>query len=232
MQDLKNLYEDLIQDVISHKLSYPENKLCVFNAKRGKDYDNKVMIIGRAVNGGENVFEKESKEDTQLVMNRLMSFIQNNTVNYPEQMIWDRARRYNQNKSAFTRMKRALAQSIIGCRESEANCNIIWSNLYKISHFDSGNPSRELKELQQSHCINILGAELELFKPDIAILLSGYHGWAGDFVKGLKMEQIERSELGNIKFVGKYKETKVVVAPHPQGKSKDKILSAIISKIK
>ena len=51
---------------------------------------------------------------------------------------------------------------------------LCWTNLYKISPFAGGNPSRSLADAQLDKCIQILKIEVSDWKPRRLLFLTGY----------------------------------------------------------
>ncbi len=58
-KELFELYNKLIDTMYSDKESYGEQELSTFTPGVGKDYKNKLMIVGRAVNGWGDIWTKQ-----------------------------------------------------------------------------------------------------------------------------------------------------------------------------
>ena len=55
--------------------------------------------------------------------------------------------------------------------------NLLWSNLFKVSPYLSGNPSEELKGKILSTCLDIISKEIELYEPTHIVFVTGNNGW-------------------------------------------------------
>ena len=232
MKQARDEYRKLIEKLYTSKRDYPESNVCIFNAKRGRHYANKLMVVGRAVNGWgdptKNIIKQEN-EDPSAFTESILDYLEAQTMNYKEQMVAP-SEGYNNNNSAFTRLKRSIAAKLIPCQKSEANCNIVWSNLYKVSPSRNGNPSGKLIKLQFDSCVNILKMEIEHYKPEIIIFLTSYQKqwWAKPFLDRLQVKNILPKPIGFVEFAGVYNNSKVVVGQHPQGKNETIHLNNII----
>jgi hypothetical protein len=221
MKQAREEYKQLIEKLYTQKTTYRETKMCVFNAKKGKDYNGKLMIVGRAVNGWGDPTKYIDKNAAQnlVFVESVLDYLENNTTNYIE----ENTPTYNHNNSAFTRLKRELAARIVQCKKSEANHSIVWSNIYKVSPHDKGNPSPKLMELQLPHCINILKMEIEYYQPEVIIFLTSYKKkwlWAAkNVIAPLGITNILPAPIGEVEIAGTYNGKKVVVGQHPQGKN-------------
>ncbi|MCF8450207.1 MAG: hypothetical protein K9G49_10095 [Taibaiella sp.] len=223
MKQAREEYKQLIQKLYTNKTVYRETKMCLFNSKKGKDYNGKLMIIGRAVNGWGDPTKNIDKKAAHnpVFIDSVLDYLEKATGNFKEQMIAP-DEGYSHNSSAFTRLKRSIAHKLIPCPKSEANCNIVWSNLYKVSPSDKGNPSPKLMELQLPHCINILKMEIEYYQPEVIIFLTSYRNkwwWGKEVIAPLGITNILPAPLGLVEIAGTYNGKKVVVGQHPQGKN-------------
>ena len=218
MQEILNEYELLLNKLSQPESKYPETKLTVVNAKVGKDFDNKLMVIGRAVNGWEEQSSLTKGFQSEQIL-CLIDFLKRNTANTLEYF----GGKYNPNKSSFTQVKQMLANHIVGCPKSLSNHSIVWSNLYKVSNFAGGNPSAKLRALQFSNCLNILKLEIELYRPETIVFLTSYKQqlWAKPFLDQLGVTNLLTAPIGLVEFAGMYNGAKVVVGQHPQGKKWD-----------
>lgn len=233
MKQGRSEYQHLIQKLYTHKSDYPETSMCIFNAKRGTKYANKLMVIGRSVNDwGDKTKNIIKHSDTQKdeFIDSVLDYLETETNNLKELMIVPKGEKYNPNSSAFTRLKRSLAASLIPCQKSEANCNIVWSNLYKASPTIGGNPSEKLKRLQFENCVNILKMELDHHQPETVIFLTSYkkQWWAKPFLDRLQVVNLLTQPIGFVEFAGVYKNMKFVVGQHPQGKNEQIHLKNIL----
>lgn len=233
MKQAREEYKQLIEKLYTQKTTYRETKMCVFNAKKGKDYNGKLMIVGRAVNdwGDKTKYIiKDSDNQKAEFVESVLDYLETDTKNLKERMIVSKDEKYNPNKSAFTRLKRSLTAAFIPCQKSEANCNIVLSNLYKVSPTSGGNPSTILKSLQFEHSFNILKMEIEHYKPEVIIFLTSYQDqlWAKPFLDRLHVTNILQKPIGFVEFAGVYNNIKIVVGQHPQGRNENIHLKNIL----
>ncbi len=137
---------------------------------------------------------------------------------------------YNTNKSAFWRLTKKLADELIENCDHVIN-EIVWSNLYKISKAEAGNPSGRLMDIQFELCRDILKYEFELFKPNYIIFLTGWN-WANRFLSDVINIYNNTNEGEYVEFVGKINASLIIVAQHPQGKPEHPHFEEIINQIK
>jgi hypothetical protein len=135
---------------------------------------------------------------------------------------------YNHKRSAFFRVIRQVAQSILptGC---ELWSQLIWSDLYKVAPFYGGNPNKILQEAQLKDCLSHLNEELQLWRPKRILFLTGTN-WAQPFLEHL--HAVGQSKNGCVQWSGNINlpdtQAKVVVGVHPQGKKEGPIIQEII----
>ena len=188
--------------------------------KKHKD----LMVVGRAINSwGEEKYKMCWKNDT------LTEEIKNNIISYSkaENPIcsmkwiidhWDKYCEggYYMNTSAFWRVtKKILKELQITQSESNWSSYLVWTDLYKISYSEGGNPSKSLMDAQYEECVSFLKKEIEYFNPKRILFLCGYD-WFNDFEKiGFSGKRY----WTNVEWIGKFRDSKVVVAKHPQGKN-------------
>ena len=110
---------------------------------------------------------------------------------------------------------------------------LVWSNLYKLSPHDGGNPCAFLCNIQQPACIEMLTLELNMWKPQRLLFLTGAD-WFNPFRTALgsaKPGEVKFNyicECGNATLPSGQR-YRYVVAPHPQGKRAQPILADIVS---
>ena len=59
--------------------------------------------------------------------------------------------------------------------------HLVWSNLYKLSPRDGGNPSGRLQNIQLDGCRALFNLEVETYRPGRLLLLTGWD-WAEPFL--------------------------------------------------
>jgi len=109
---------------------------------------------------------------------------------------------------------------------------VAWTNLYKISPTDGGNPDDDLCEAQLDACRELLRVEVEAYQPAITVFLSGMD-WARSFVRsGFPPTPDKKTDI----VAGSFLRRPAFVAPHPhaaiyQGLGTDTLGQSILDKI-
>ena len=196
----------------------------------GEHYFNgnhkKIMVVGKACNGWVEVGnEALFKADGTGIVNR------------PDQMewvkkAWSRKKgKYSTSHSAFWTFSRKVVSTLLAHdlkldNDLDYFDYIAWSNLYKVSPCQGGNPDQEDCDKQVGICTDIFKAELEILKPDFVFF----------FTSGLEFSPVWLSKVFDIKrkpFQNTTKTYKIISysakiednhtaifihAQHPQGK--------------
>ena len=232
---LFNLYRDLIEDLFAQVELYSEKELTLFTPGIGKEYNNNLMIVGRAVNGWTINFDKNNIREKDTIIEQVSNALVTDDLQwvidrwgngeYDEKNKTD----YNTKKSAFWRLSKHLSEEIIGNNNSVFN-KIIWTNLYKVSKSAGGNPSERLADLQLERCNQILRNEIRIYNPKIIIFLTGW-SWAKDFLNGIENVRVN-TNTDFVEFAGKLDSSLIIVGKHPQGKPELEHFNEIINEIK
>ncbi len=220
-------YNQLIEILKEKKNDFPEDKISIFNFAKGKFYNNELLIIGRAVNGW-NEIDKFEIHDA-------LDEVKFNVVNDNLQWVIDKwgkpNENYNTNRSAFWRICKSVATDLIGNKQDNINY-IAWTNLYKVSKHDRGNPSSRLMNIQFEQCKRIIELEIELLDPKVILFLTSWD-WAKWFFADDDLEKIEiKKSFQYVEFVGKFKNSIVIVGQHPQSKPEGPHCEEILLAIK
>ena len=223
MDHLISKYNELFTVIYEKREKFPEQDLCCFVHAKGEKYNGELMIVGRAVNGWGNQFNKNSIDNNSLIVN-IQNDIDSEDLKWVKDL-WGPNEKYNTKKSAFWRTSKSLASVLTTGSVFETD-SIVWNNLYKISKAPKGNPSSRLRDIQSNICQDLFIEEIRLCNPKIIVLLTGY-GWAKPFLS--KFTQLPL--IGNnkfIEFVGFFENSFIVVGQHPQGKSEQDQIKEII----
>lgn len=110
--------------------------------------------------------------------------------------------------------------NIIDFEYADWSSHLVWSNLYKVSPAEDGNPNSVLCEAQLLSCVELFKLELRTYSPSRVLLLTGAD-WAAPFVAEANLQ--EEESFHYVKQYGRYHlgdglETQCVIAVHPQGK--------------
>lgn len=252
---MKTLYTKLAESFSDEKFKVTKNKvsqhvdlhgLSHFVSMKGKLYDKqkcKLFIVGRAVNGwGSFAFdnseefglkaEKEfAKEGFQWVV------LDKNTLHNTLPM-GSSDRVYYLSKSPFWRTSRQIFKCLSGKESPKWVDYIAWSNIYKISPPDTGNPSTKMCKKQIEICREILKKEIETYRPTHILLITGWNWWFEDKEFGVSQlfsscKFIGENKRGNSVFVegtAVYNERiPVVIACRPERRNENEYVREIIS---
>jgi len=223
--ELKVLYRKLLKGLGENKYTEADNDTIVFSALVGNKFEDsrELMIVGRATNGW-NVWYNRKKTgstvDTEIESSigklderlDLTSDIKN----------WKKGagKMYNIGGSQFWRVALRVAESIVGTNKDRTDY-LLYSNLYKVAS-DGKNPSKKLKDVTKNDCVEILKAEIEVFKPKRILFLTGYENWAKPFLIDLGVVEFNPEKKSkSVEFIGKYNNIDMVVSVHPQGRGKN-----------
>lgn len=229
MQTEKILYQYklLLEKLQCDKRKYLEKDLCIFNFAKGAKYKNTLLIVGRAVNG----WNKYNKHDLLDILQEIENNIETDDLQWVIDSWGINDGKYNTKKSAFWRVAKKLAIGLLGEKEDVINY-VAWTNLYKVSNAEGGNPSGPLMNVQFEICKLVLMLEIELLKPKVIIFLTSL-GWAQWFLDNAEIKKLPIDpDWEFVEFVGKLNNTLMIVGQHPQGKPEkphcDEILGEIM----
>jgi hypothetical protein len=235
--------EQLLPLVGMNAARLPNQAVTGFLSMAGHLYDNELMVVGRAVNGwAEGVIPSElavAPSTTDYAATIFDSAVGNG----PCPMLWvtkcwanplNPDSDYNTKKSAFWRVIRAVVAEygIANTDEDTWPSHLVWSNLYKVAPAEGGNPSNTLCDIQLPGCISLLQQEISTYLPRRLLLLTGLN-WAKPFLENIAPTFTPVSNYQYVEAIaeithGSGGTSKVVVAAHPQGKSEDIWVKAVI----
>lgn len=205
----------------------PLSQITGFLAMAGRSYDHGLMVVGRAVNGwAEGILPSEL--GTSSTVSRYAQFVQDSVAGdgvCPMLWVtdgWGATHCYNTKRSAFWRCIRGVVERlhIADTQQEVWPSHLVWSNLYKVSPADGGNPSDRLCEVQLPGCIDLLRLEFRTYKPSRTLFLTGTE-WADPFLglisglqAGARFRYVKRFGIGRL---NDGHVLRCVVAVHPQG---------------
>jgi len=192
---VKNIFVNEILSNIGNNISKlgrskSNEVLTGFIAMQGNKYNKELMVIGRSVNGWRGSIPldklsdvKEREKFAEKVFNSdcPMLWVTDN---------WEKSEVYNTKLSAFWRVIReTIIQlnteiNIENFDVSQWPSYLVWSNLYKVSPNEGGNPKDPLCRFQLPGCIKMLKFELETYMPKRVLFITGMD-WAEEFLDGL-----------------------------------------------
>ena len=210
-RERKILEKEVLPPVGEAADELPKGKVIGFMAVKGNLYNRKLMVVGRAVYGGPGAIcpsqlaEPDECKCYSEVVKRNYSGGDNDC---PLEWVKD----YN---SPFWRVIGKVMEGLgIASGNDPWFSYLVWSNLYKVSPAKGGNPGNKLCDIQLEGCKSLFDAELDIHRPSRLLLLAGWD-WARDFVTS---DCQTDNNAGFVEATGRRKETRIVVAKHPQGK--------------
>ncbi|MDD5729141.1 MAG: hypothetical protein PHV59_11315 [Victivallales bacterium] len=236
----KNLIELLREN--KDKFNY---EICGFMAMEGHLYNRKLMVVGKAPNGGYSCLNP-SRDITNDENDKIASFYRDtihDSVKNGEPMRWvvqmwgGGNPNYNTKKSAFWRVIHQVTGNlkIADIEKDDWSSYLVWSNLFKLAPKHSGNPSETLKKLQKNICIELLSYELSVYKPQKLLFLTGENNWFDSEFKRCLKERVTFQLPAEFKYIQETgtathpsgEKFKYAVSPHPQCKPEDRICEEI-----
>jgi hypothetical protein len=168
----------------------------------GHRYDGQLMVIGRAVNGWEGSFSKESlaaEEVRRRVLTDARDVSENGVPEWRANgrcpMLWvsdqwndPRGGGYTTSRSRLWVLVRELTLTlgIAGSPPASWPSSVCWTNLYKVAPKAGGNPTTSMLNAQRSSAIKLLARELDEYRPRIVVVATG-KDWYAPFVSALDL---------------------------------------------
>ena len=201
-----------------------------------------LMVVGRAVNGYEHSIDPDTFNNSEYCeeyANKLLQMSSPSDGEYcPMRWItdqWGATERYNTRRSAFWRVIKRITMGLEVCNSGDQDwsSHLVWSELYKVSPADEGNPNDKLCKAQLDGCRQLFELEIREYCPEYLLLLTGRE-WAKDFLDLTDNDPPPNNPMGQyvhsttlLSFPGCSK-IKVVVAKHPQGQSEDNWVKEVL----
>lgn len=238
------IYEQMLTTIGSQ---HPDpTPLTSFWPMCGDNFDQKLMVIGRAINGwrhGWNPADLTVPEKRAQVLEKSRQRSEAPTAPVERPMMWvvrktgpsmrvdpktgAQEKQNNVNQSAFWRVIRAVyTRTVLGGKERPRDwpSYLCWSDLYKISPKSGGNPSSKLRALQRPLAMQLIAEEIAQFAPARVLVLAG-ENWFRPFARHLELTVT--SQPGTDVSVAQDGGRTWVIAPHPQGKKEKPLVDAI-----
>lgn len=173
-------------------------KLTLQFYSKGKLFDGKLMIVGRAVNGWDDECEWFHGDYKEALPINLVTKAYNKSLDNPLKWVTDMwglnkknengEKLYNTARSPFWQLTKNVLKHITPedeWNEENWSSKIIWSNLYKVAPANGGNPNKTLCNLQLDFCKDILNYEIQQNKPKYLLFITG-HDWFNPFTECIK----------------------------------------------
>jgi hypothetical protein len=238
--------ENVLSSVGRYASQLPKQKVTGFLSVTGYLYDHKLMVIGRAVNGwADGILPHQLSNGNRSTAYAAMVFKSvSGGARCPMTRItecWSNPGGnpygYNSRRSAFWRVIRAVVgeSGIANVEDPSWPSYLVWSNLYKISPADGGNPSNTLCNIQLTDCISLLELELSTYNPNRLLFLTGL-SWAEPFLEQIApgFTPVENSYVEAIgqTNLGSDIPAQIVTAVHPQGKTECRWVTEVMEGFK
>lgn len=196
-----------------------------------KDCKEKIMVVGRAVNGWEVSFTNCSTLENTVhsILNqaqRLDKVVDLNGVKYKDSN--DKTKTYYYSRSPFWRLIRKVMESY--GEADNWNQKILWSNLYKIAPRRTGNPSWSLIKQDLDLYIACITEEINAYKPDKVLFItdSNYFTPYNDRPSFADALNVTMKPYGqHIVGSGTYNNSKIVVCKRPEFRNTDAMAEEI-----
>ena len=211
---------------------WTDKKLAGFLAMQGNCYNGDLMVVGRAVNGWRRFAFPRDLAD-QSFRKEYASTVLKSVIGDRDQCPMNWVTKKNVIAiSAFWRVIRMAIGGLSSQTLTKDNwpprlrecwpSHLVWSNLYKLSPWEGGNPGGRLRSIQFAGCRDLLQLELNLYRPRRLLLLTG-EGWAAPFLEALSPNDVGIDGFRYVERAGWLAladegQAYFVVAPHPQGK--------------
>lgn len=203
----------------------------------GTKYKGDLMVIGRALNGWDNVWcpmEATDSSGIDRVVKRVRESV--GDLSWVSEC-WGSSTDYNTKRSPFWRTTRGVVVGLNLCdpESSDWHAHIIWSNLYKVAPKEGGNPGSKLCALQEPYCKDLISTEIEVYKPKRVLFVTGYD-WAKPFLDAEKWHIDSETIIGNAHVqaivsykIGGSKKGKAVIAARPEGRVEEKWIRSVVA---
>jgi hypothetical protein len=213
------------------------DKLALFVGRAGAAQRGELMVIGRALNGGDVQFKISELSNAACLKPLIASaYAHANPDRDPLGWVadcWGASTGYNTRRSAFWRVVRSVTLRVVpATKDDNWHSSVIWTNLYKVSPAGTGNPTTTLMDLQREACFDILATEISDWQPARVLFLTGL-SWAWPFLKHLQWQVSACRNSTPIEAVGHTPYgAQFVVAPHPERKPEEPLVLGICKHMK
>ncbi|MFC1600817.1 uracil-DNA glycosylase family protein [Candidatus Sumerlaeota bacterium] len=241
MNKQRQMLDEMLKSVGDDYRPRSNMELTLFMAAKGCLSNGELMIVGRAGNGGHGSWEVNRASDKQErdgIISKASAHYSYHNGRCPLKWVtehWGGEYKYNTKQSQFWQVIREVSGQlgIADIESEEWPSHLIWSNLYKISPDEGGNPSGRLCDIQFDSCVRCLKQEIQDWQPKRILFLTGFD-WAKSFVEDNSCYDISESTdssgyveaTGTAVFEGG--RSTVVVTPHPQTRPRQKLADDIV----
>lgn len=213
MSSYRELYKELLEPFQERLWAHELTSAPIIVGSNYEQSDFRLMYVGRAVNGWEFDWHKDSLEGlTGQVFSH--GFDIGSICEHPVQ-----ADGYNFNRSPFWQLCRNLLE--LKGESCEWASRVACSNLFKIAPYKTGNPDPKTLMVSIHACIELILKEIEIYKPSHVVFVTD--AWWMEpadythesFAKALNV-QLFPEAANTIVGYGVYKGAKIVVTKRPE----------------
>ena len=207
-----------------------DKKLTACPAFVGNKYESsslRLMVVGRAVNGwdvdAERCTSAENTLETILRQeNRFEDVVKPNGVSYIDPATKEEKVYYYSNSRFWRLIQYVLEEA---GEEENFHQRIVWSNLYKVAPYVTGNPEWRLVKPNMQTYIDCLIEEIRIYKPTHILFVTGMdylNPWTKEPQFGVKLGvgKKDQTRFADKQYEsGVFENSKIVVCSRPEGKS-------------
>lgn len=237
---MKTLYKQLYQDCCDYKTFLSDAH---FVGMKGKYYDEttqKLLIIGRAPNGWEQLPTEDGEIFSREAEKRFKSNSRFDWVESKNGVLYSKhCEGYCIDNKPFWSYPKEIFNQLTSniCKDEFWVEYIAWSNLYKVSPREEGNPNKKYRQKQLAACKKILKKELLELEPTHVLIMTGFDEWFSDFSdvfdsvcdKGVR--NISQGDNRNDVYVegtATLGKSKMVIACRPEYRNMEKYVAAVM----
>ena len=198
---------------------------------KGCKYDcskNRLMVIGRAVNGWYSGQAKSTEEYGEYVEKTLNDTGFKWVIN-KNGTLYNIEETYKLSSPFWNSIKAVLDRILDSDCDEKWVEHIVWTNLYKVAPTYMDNPDSKMKKIQQEECLEILKNEIELYKPTHILAITGWYEWLEDFADMFENIKIYGKNIASgknkndiyVEATAEYNSIPVVVVCRPEMRNKE-----------
>ena len=202
-----------------------------FVGSKYKESALRLMVVGRAVNGWEvNSDSCTSIEGTLNVIlqqkDRFEDVVKEEGIPYIDPQTKENKVYFYKNSRFWRLIQNVLAEAGEG---EDFHQRIVWSNLYKVAPYVTGNPAWRLVKPNMQTYIDCLIEEIRTYKPTHILFITGMdylNPWTKEpqFGAQLGVGKINQTHFAGSQYEsGVFENARIVVCGRPEGKSYESI---------
>lgn len=240
MITIPTAYQNLLQKIADQPRHFQQVDLVAFHPMRGPGKAVDTMYIGRALNGWHWDFRVEELNPApDVILNKILEDKHEATA-HEDRLDWvekywkNSTKGYNTAKSQFWQVIRQISTERNQPGEHWWD-DIVWTNFFKIAPAKR-NPTGKMINVMGQASHDLLMAEIAYYQPRNIVCLSGL-SYAAHLLASTKSTVRIDHELSLLEYAGDVcwedgEEIRLIIAPHPQGKSAARIAKEIMPLLK